>query len=213
MFTTIEINRISRLRARILTVAAAFGTILVLLYFGWLAWVRDSIVSWSERNYGRLAADLTPPLLVLPAFAIMLAACWWIDKRLATVGPFCPVCKSDISKSTRRVLASRCCTSCGEQIVEGERTYGKKVLDRYFQREQRRILKYWLWGWPIGGLVLLALHGLTGRVLAECPQALFSIGLIGTSSSAWALIRTRQFKLLPQFSLSLLVLLVGIFKF
>ncbi|XZE22302.1 hypothetical protein SH449x_002221 [Pirellulaceae bacterium SH449] len=210
MFTTIEINRISRLRARILTVTGAIGISLVLAYFAWLAWVRDLIINWSERNFGQLAADFTPPLLILPAFAIMLAACWWIDKRLATIGPFCPACKSDISKSTRRVLASRCCTSCGEQIVEGKRTYGKKVLDRYYRRKQLRFLKYWLWGWPIGGLVLLALHGLAGSLLAECPQALFVPGLIGTSSCAWALIRTRQLKLLPLFSLSLLVLLLSV---
>ncbi|TWT91534.1 hypothetical protein Pla52n_65250 [Stieleria varia] len=185
----------------------------MLAYFALVGVVRDSLVDLTQRKVGKTAADVLPIVLVLPSLGFFLGALLWAERMSKRFALFCPECGTDVSKSTNRVLATRCCSSCEMQIVEGRRTHGADVFERFSQLKQRRFLIYWFWIWPVFGLFVLAYHWFDQTAWANCPQALFIPGLIGTTAAGWAFARTIDMRYLPQLGVSALVFLLGVDAF
>ena len=209
MFSDAEIDGLSRQRAWILVSAATIGLFAMLGHFAVVAIVRDPLVDMTRRHIGETAAEFIPFALILPSLVFFLTPLVWAEKRSKRFALICPKCATDLSRSTNRILATRCCSSCGVRIVEGGRTRIGKVFDRYSRMKRRRLLAYWFWVWPILGTLVLTSHAFNPSIWLDCIQVLFLPGLIGTSVAGWTFARTTDRRYLPQLGASAVVFSVG----
>lgn len=213
MLTDSEIVRLNRSRVHIriptmaLALAAMFG------YFALVSLVREPILELVRSVAGGTAADITPIALICPALAIFLIPCAIAEKSSKRFALICPDCSADITRKTDRVLATRCCPSCGGQVVVGGRVRDPSVYDRYTKLKARRFLVYWLWAWPVLGTLVTAWHFVSPSAFARCLHVLFLPGLIGTTASGWSYLRTTDRRYLPQFYASAILLAVGTFTY
>lgn len=213
MLNTTDINELSTKRAWILAPAMTVGVVAMFAYFAVIAVCRDPLVDAARQILGATAADFLPLVMILPSFGIFLAPLVWAERKSKRYALICPECTTDLSRSIRRVIASRCCGSCGKQIVEGRRIHSQKAFERLSRIEQRRFLVYWFWAWPIFGLLILGYHWIDPTGLNNCPHLLFIPGLIGTIATGWAFARTLDNRYLPQFGASAMILCLGINAF
>lgn len=213
MLTTTEINDLSKRRAWILLAAATVGVVAVIAYFAIVGSWRDPLVDMTRRHVGKTAAELLPTALILPSFGLLLAPLVWGEHKSKCYALVCPTCNTDLTRYTRRVIATRCCHYCGTQIVEGRRTREAKVFERFSRIVQRRFLVYWFWTWPIIGLLVLSYHWIDQTAMDNCPQMLFIPGLIGTVATGWAFARTLDKRYLPQLGAAVMVFFLGVNAF
>lgn len=209
MLSTTDINELSKKRMWILIPAATVGVVVMLAYFAVVAAWRDSLVASARQSFGESTADALPIVLILPSIGFFLTAFIWGEHKIQRYALICPNCNADLSRSTKRVAATRCCNSCGKQIVEGPRTHGPEAFDRRSRIEQRKFLIYWFWAWPILGSLMIGYHWLSPIGFEDCPHMLFMPGLIGTTASGWAFARTLDKRYLPQLAGSAVVLCMG----
>lgn len=73
----------------------------------------------------------------------------------------------------------------------------------------RKFLWYWLWIWPLVGLVAITWCHFDARAFESCPQVPFVFPLIGVSAAFWTWIRTFECQYLPQLFSSLILLVAG----
>ena len=182
-------------------------------YFAVVGYWRDSFVDLAQQHVGETAADLLPLALILPSLGFFLVPSVWGERKSKRHAFVCPHCNTDLSRSTRRVIATRCCRSCGKQIVEGRRTHGSKAFERLSRIEQRRFLIYWFWAWPVLGMLILGYHWFDPSALNNCPHMLFMPGLIGTAAAGWAFARTMDKRYIPQLGAAAMVLCLGVNAF
>lgn len=213
MLNSADINALSTKRAWVLAPAMTVGVVAMFAYFAAIAAYRESLVNSARQNLGATAADLLPLAMLLPSLGFFLAPLVWAERKSKRYALICPECTTDLSRSSRRVIATRCCGSCGKQIVAGRRIHGQEAFERHSRIEQRRFLVYWFWAWPIIGLLILSYHWIDHRALYHCPHVLFIPGLIGTVVTGWAFARTLDERYLPQFGASAVVLCLGINAF
>lgn len=213
MLSTAYINNLSNKRARILVPAATVGVVAMFAYFASAVFWRDSLVASVRQHFGETTAGVLPLALILPALGVFLVPLVWGERKSKRYAFICPNCNADLSRSTRRVIATLCCRSCGTQIVKGRRTHGSDVFDRFLRIEQRRFLVYWFWAWPILGSLILGYHGFDPIAFNDCPHMLFVPGLIGTTAIGWAFARTKDKRYLPQFGAAIIVLCLGVDAF
>ncbi|TWU51529.1 hypothetical protein Poly59_31210 [Rubripirellula reticaptiva] len=213
MLTTADIKDLSTKRVWILVPAITVGVVAMFAYFVAVALCRDSLVNSARQNFGETVADFLPLAMILPSLGFFLAPLVWAERKSKRYALICPECTTDLSRSTRRVIATRCCGSCGKQIVEGRRIHGPMAFERLSRVEQRRLLVYWFWAWPTLGLLLLGYHWIDPTALNNCPQMLFIPGLIGTAATGWAFARSMDKRYIPQFIASAMVLCLGINAF
>ncbi|HBE63929.1 MAG TPA: hypothetical protein DDX19_14565 [Rhodopirellula baltica] len=209
MLSTADINDLSKKRMWTMVLAASVGVAVMLAYFAVVAAWRDSLVAAARQNFSETTADILPFVLILPSVGFFLTALIWGEHRSKRYALMCPNCNTDLSRSMKRLAATRCCNSCGKQIVEGSRTHGPGVFARRSRIEQRKFLVYWFWIWPISGSLMLGYHWLSPIGFEDCPQMLFMPGLIGTAATGWAFARTLDKRYLPQFVGSAVVLCMG----
>lgn len=209
MFSATEIKTLTRRRARILVPAMAIGVFALFATLAIASLARDPFVDFVRQHMGNTASEVAPIGLFLPSLAFFLLPLVWAERKSKSFALICPQCEADLSRSTARVLATRCCKSCGTRIVEGGRTRGPEVFDRYSRLKQRRFLVYWFWSWPVLGTLVLLWDSFDPSALANCVQALLVPGLIGTVATAWAFARTVDSRYLPQLGASALVLWIG----
>ena len=150
-----------------------------------------------------------PLALVLPSLAFFLTPLVWAEHKAKRFAFLCPKCAANLTRSTNRVLVTRCCCSCGIRIVEEGRVRTREVFDRYVQMKQRRFLVYWFWAWPVLGALVLVHHAINPSALANCIQVLFVPGLIGTVAAGWTFARTIDRRYLPQLGASAMVFSIG----
>jgi hypothetical protein len=74
-------------------------------------------------------------------------------------------------------------------------------------------LWYWLWALPSIGLGCVAWTLFDPSAFQECPQALFTFPLIGTTTAGWTWIRTFDRRFLPQLCCSAVLLVAGVWMF
>lgn len=209
MLSSAEINDLSRQRAWILVPAATVGGLAILGYFAVVAFVRDPLVDGTREHLGHTAAELMPCALILSSLAFCLTPLVWAEQKAKRFALLCPRCAANLTRSTNRVLATRCCCPCGVRIVEGGRVRTREVFARYSRAEQRRCLVYWFWVWPALGAVVLVHHTANPSALANCIQMLLVPGLIGTAAASWAFARTRDRRYLPQLGAAAMVFSMG----
>ena len=213
MLSTAEINNLSRQRARILVLAITIGILAICGYFVVAALVRDPLIDMTRQRIGKTAAEFTPLVLIVPSILFFLAPLVWAEKKSKRFALICPECNSDLTRLTKKVIVTGCCSSCGIRIVQDGRIRSPDVFDRYSRMKQRRFLVYWFWAWPVVGALVLVLHTINPSALANCIHVLFIPGLIGTAASGWAFARTTDRRYLPQLGASAIVLTIGVTMF
>lgn len=187
----------------------AIAVVVVFGYLGVVAFLRDPLVDVARQRVGRTTAEFVPLALIVPSIAVFLTPLVWAERKCKRFALICPECDSDVTRSTARILATRCCSSCGNRIVQGGLTRPPEVFDRYSRLKQRRFLVFWFWVWPVLGASALVTHWVHPSALANCIQVLFLPGLIGTVATGWAFARTADRRYLPQFGASAIVLAIG----
>lgn len=210
VFSPTEVKRLASRRAWIVFPGALLGTGATLGAMALFSIVREPLAGWTGRRVGVAAGEMLPVLFMMTTLAPFLAILIWAEKISKRFALVCPNCGEDVSRLTPRILATRCCSSCRTQIIEGRRTYSESVHQRYRQLKQRQSLVYWFWVWPVVGLAILVHHWFDPSALRDCPQCLWLFGLIGTTASGWAFIRTMDRRYAPQAVLSLAVLILGL---
>ncbi len=175
--------------------------------------LRDSLVDYAKQNLGDIAANFLPLAMILPSMGVFLAPLVWAERKSKRYALLCPECTTDLSRFTRRVLATRCCGCCGKQIVEAQRIHGVEAFDRLARIEQRRFLIYWFWMWPILGLLILGYDWIDPTALSNCPHMLFIPGLTGTVATGWAFARTLDQRYTLQLGASAIIFCLGMNAF
>ncbi len=209
MFTQEQLGESSKRRARVLMPVAVLAVAAVLIYFPVIGLVRDPFVSFVSSHFGEGSRELAPIPLILPAFAIFLVPMALADRYARRFTIVCPSCSSDVTRSTERLLKTRCCPSCEKQIVEGGRVRSTKAYKRYLEYRARALLKHWFWAWPILGASSLAWWFFDRSAFQECPNVLWVPSLVGTAAAGWAWLRTHDRRYVPQFLASVVLFALG----
>jgi hypothetical protein len=210
MLTEQAIRETSRRRAWVILPAMTCAAVAAMLYFVGVGQFREALISFAVDQCGESARDITPIVLILPAFLLFLlptlAAASYAD-RFKTI---CPSCEKDISNRTFQLLTTRCCPYCEHNILAGGRIRSAGVYRRYQSARWRSFLKYWLWAWPVLGLLCLVWWLFDQSALQQCPQCYWLAPLIGTAASGWAWVRTFDRRYLPSLLASIVLLGVGV---
>ncbi len=213
MLKTADINGLSTKRAWILIPALIVGVAAMFAYLAAMALWRDSLVDYAKHDLGETPANLLPLAMILTSLGFFLAPLVLAERKSKRYALHCPECATDLTRFTRRVIATRCCGSCGKQIVEGKRIHEGKVFERHARIQQRRFLIYWFWAWPILGFLILCYHWNDTTALNNCRPMLFIPGLIGTAATGWAFARTMDRRFIPQLGMSATVFCLGMNAF
>ncbi|MFM7562333.1 MAG: hypothetical protein ACKO81_04775 [Planctomycetota bacterium] len=217
MLTVTDINDFEKKRAWILIPAMSVGLVTMSAYLSVIAFWQDSMVDYAKQNVGEGAAACLSLAMLIPSIGFFLAPLVWAERKSKHYLLLCPECKTDLSDSSRRVVATRCCGHCGKQIVEGRRIRSGKAFERLARIEQRRalfcFLYYWLWVWPILGLLILGYHWINPTASSNCPEVLFLPGFIGTTMTGWIFARTMDKRYLLLLGASAIVLCLGMNAF
>ena len=213
MLTVTDIKDLEKKRAWILIPAMTVGLVAMSAYLSAIAFWQGSLVDYTKQNAGEAAAACLALAMLIPSVGLFLAPLVWAERKSKHHVLLCPECKIDLSDSSRRVVATRCCGHCGKQIVEGRRIRSGKALERLARIEQRRFLSYCLWMWPILGLLILGYHWIDPTASNNCPQVLFLPGLNGTTMTGWIFARTKDKRYLPLLAASAIVLCLGMSAF
>ena len=213
MLTVTDIKDLEKKRAWVLIPAMTVGLVAMSAYLSAIAFWQGSLVDYTKQNAGEAAAACLALAMLIPSVGLFLAPLVWAERKSKHHVLLCPECKIDLSDSSRRVVATRCCGHCGKQIVEGRRIRSGKALERLARIEQRRFLSYCLWMWPILGLLILGYHWIDPTASNNCPQVLFLPGLNGTTMTGWIFARTKDKRYLPLLAASAIVLCLGMSAF
>ena len=210
MLSTASINDLAKKRAWILAPSATVGVVAMFAYLAIVGYWRDSMVELARKHAGETSPSPLPLVLIFPSLGFFLAPLVWGERRIKRYAFICPKCNTDLSRFSRRVVATRCCCFCGQQIVQGRRVHRLEAFKRLTRIEQRRFLVYWFWAWPILGLLLLGYHRVDPTGMENCRQMLFMPGLIGTVATGWAFARTMDRRYITQLFASAIVLCLGV---
>lgn len=213
MLTISEVAILNRQRAWILYPAMAIGTLAVFGYLGLAAIIRNPLVDWIELHIGATSAEMAPMLLVLPSIAFFLVPLVRAERKAKRYALICPQCANDITCSTARVIATRCCSSCRVRVVQDGRIRDSRVFDRYSRRNRGRFLVYWLWAWPFVGATAIAFRAINPSALENCSQTFFLPGLVGTAAAAWSFVRTFDNRYRPPLIASAILFVWGVFAY
>jgi hypothetical protein len=208
MLTEQEIRGMSVRRTWAVLPAMTFAILSVFVYLAVMGYFRDRITSLAVERLGGMARDITPIALILPAFAIFLLPSLLAARYAQCFKTACPSCGQDISSQTGRVLLTRCCTACSEQILGG-RAHSAAVYERHLEIRSRYFLRFWLWAWPVLGGLVIAWELLDRGAFRQCPQCLWIAPLIGTSTAGWAWLRTSDRRCVAQLLTSVTFLGLG----
>ncbi len=184
------------------------GLAAAVAYFGCMHFIREWLIRLVSTSIGPTAAELTPVLLVLPAFGFLLLPIWMAENVCKRYLLICPHCEADVTRSASKLLLTRCCVCCGHAVLDGNQR-DQAIYRRYNHRRWRRELACWLWLWPALAAALLTWHRFTSSALINCTPMLFLPGLVGAVSGGWAYARTGDRRYLPPTGLSALFLVLG----
>lgn len=190
MLTEQQLRQTVNRRTRVVLPALLFAIVAVFAYLPLAGCFRDSWIAIVDRHLGKQAAEFAPVLMILPAFAIFLIPCVLAENYTQRFKSVCPSCATDITRATRQVIATRCCSACGERIVAGGRVHALAAYQRQRRIQSRSFLKYWLWVWPCFSCVCLTWYWFDPSTLQRCQHFLFLPALVGTVAAGWAWMRT-----------------------
>jgi hypothetical protein len=72
-----------------------------------------------------------------------------------------------------------------------------------------RFLWYWLWLWPGIGLLCVIWGMVDPKAFARCPHVYWTFPLIGLSAAGWTVLRTYEWRYIPQLLASIVVFAIG----
>lgn len=208
LLSTAKIQTLTRQRSRILLAALAAGLVGIFAYLAGISFLLNLFQDAAARQQSRPQNPL-PFLAFLPAPAIVIAMLSWAERKASRYAITCPNCQADVTRFTQRILATRCCHHCEQQMVEGRRTRGIQTFRRFTRIQQRKFLMYWLWVWPIIAMAFFTLSHFDTTILQRCPQMLIVPGILGTVSAGWSFARTQDWRYFPQMIASGFVLVWG----
>jgi hypothetical protein len=197
MLTEQELREMSFRRTWAVLPAMTFAILSVFLYFAGMGYLREPLTSLVMYRLGGTAREITRIGLILPAFAIFLLPSLLAARHAQGFKTVCPSCGKVISSWTTRVLLTRCCPACREQILRG-RAHSAAVYNRYQSTRSRHFLRFWLWAWPILGALVIGWELLDRGAFRQCPECLWITPLIGTSTAGWAWLRTSDRRYVAQ---------------
>ncbi len=209
MFTEAEVKKRSKDRFRIIIPGLTIGVMAIFAYFGLLERVKEPLLESARTLFGPTVSDLLLFALILLVIPLFLTPCLIAERFAKKHSLICPNCNADLNRVVRRVLKTRCCSKCGSRIVEGGRVRQSKVYDRWRMLRACHSLVYWFWIWPIVGTICILSIWTMPSTFQNCRQMPMLIGLIGTSSTGWALIRTRDKRYLLSFLASTVIFAIG----
>ena len=205
-----EFRTKSKQRFSLMLLAMCFGLLAMFGYFGLLAFVRADVIAWANNNFGADSEHWIMLPLMIPAVAIFLLPTCVAEHKAKRYSISCPSCSKDLTQSVQRILKTRCCSNCGKRVIENGKMRSNESYARYCQRRWRNYLVYWFWAWPVCGVTMLIWHLIDSSSFENCPHMIFLFGLVGTIATGWALIRTYDYRYLPQTITSTIVLALGI---
>jgi hypothetical protein len=209
MLTEQEVRKMSARRLWIVGPAMACGIGAMFLYLIAMNSFVEPLAFRVGDQFGDAARGMTEVALIFPAFVIFLLPSCLAARYADRFKTMCPACHQDLSSRTSRVLATRCCPSCDERVLEHGRAHSAVVYKRYQGLRSRRILESWLWIWPaLGGLVILW-QLIDRTAFQQCPQVLWIFSLIGAATAGWTWLRTFDCRFVPQLLASLVLLCLG----
>jgi hypothetical protein len=208
MLTEQEIREMSSRRTWAVLPAMTFAIMAVFLYFAGMIYFRERVSSLVLDRFSGTAREIAPIAMILPAFVIFLLPSLLAARYAQKFKTVCPSCNKDISSRTDRVLLTKCCPACSEQILIG-RAHSAAVYKRYQAIRSRCFLRWWLWVWPALGGLAITWQLLDREALRQCPQNLWIPPLIGTSAAGWAWLRTSDRAYVAQLLASVALLGLG----
>lgn len=213
MLNDLQIQDATSRRAKVLIPTMLLALTAMFAYLGVVAVFHDSILGQFGQFFGDTVTEFASVLMILSTIAVFLAPCVIAEKYAARFATICPLCSADITRRTQQVLATRRCSKCDERIISGGRQHDIAVYERYRQKQSRRFLGYWLWAWPLLGVVALAWHAIDDTTLIQCPHFLFVPGLIGNASGVWTMFRCFHRRYWLPTVVSAVLLFVGCIEF
>ncbi len=210
MFTEAEVKKRSKDRLRIIIPGLTFGVMAIFGYFGFLVWVKEPLLKSASALLGPMVSNVLLFVLMLLVIPLFLTPILIAERLARKHSLICPNCNADLNLLVPRVLKTRCCSKCGSPIVEGGRVRQSNVYDRWRMLRARHFLVYWFWIWPIVGTICILSIWTMPSTFQNFLQMPMLFGLIGTSSTGWALIRTRDKRYLLSFLASTVLLAIGL---
>lgn len=178
------------------TMIGAVGA--MFLYLAGMGHFGEALTSVAVDRLGGAAGEVAQIAMIVPAFGIFLLPTLLSAKYAERFKTVCPSCQTDVSRGTRRVLATRHCPACGERVLDGGRAHSDAVFQRAQARGSRGFLRHWLWAWPALGALAITWHWFDPSAFQRCAQQLWIAPLIGTATAGWTWLRTRDPQCIPQ---------------
>ena len=213
MLTEQEIRETLSRHLRAVLPGMIAGVAMLFVYFAILYGFRSSLISLVVARFGETARELTSVALIVPAFAVFLVPACLGERQGRRYTLRCPLCSEEITRLTKRVIATRCCPRCSGQIVEGGRARSSAVYQRYSARKSRRFLAYFFWTWPALGLLAIICSHIDPSIFQDCPQCLWMTPLLGVGVTAWAWLRTFDRRYVAPLLASLALVALGAYLF
>ncbi len=192
-----------------MVVGLVIGIFAIAACLAYLAYFRGTLQELARVRFGEIGVRAVPLVLIFLACVLYVCVLVLAEKRSKKYALLCPNCTADLSRSTARVIATRCCAQCDVQIVRGKRIRKTEVYKRHLRLKQRRFLAHWFWTWPTLGAFTLLCYAIEPSVFSTCMPVTFLPGVIGVTASGWTMARTMDQRYLPQFAASILVFCIG----
>lgn len=198
MLTEQEIRKALSLRTRIALSGCAIAVVCVMVYLVFVV-----------HEYVQNSTDFLEAILILlgiPIFLIPLNVAEVLTRRFRT---FCPMCGDNVSRYTAEILARRVCPLCDHRIIADGRVRSREVYQRFRYHQARKFLKYWFWVWPVLSLLFLGFWYWDPSSVRRCSHFLVLAPIMGTSAAGWTWCRTFDYRYLPQFLSSVVLLIIN----
>jgi hypothetical protein len=203
MFTEQQLRELSRRRVRVILPTMLLAVAAMLLYFLGVGQVHDAIQLAIKDRFGNGAAEAADLGLILVALAIFLVPTCIAEGYAKRFQSYCPSC-GQLLKRIEGVIATKCCPSCENQIVTGNRVRSHSGYKRFQDRRARTFLVVWFWAWPAMALSELVWWYFYPQQALECR--IWVAPLIGTTASGWTWVRTFDHRYVPQLIASVTLL-------
>lgn len=212
MFTEQQIRDWERRRNRFLIPVVVIALSATFAYLAITGFVREPLQAVVRQRWGIAAGEALIFLLILGSLVPFIASLIWAERRANRLALACPSCGAALRTPVQRLLGSRRCQTCEQQVVLGK-SHSSAALERHRRVCDRRFLALWIWVWPLLGLGLQTWFQFDPRGFRDCPNSLWLPSLLGVVTAGWIVFRDRDRRFLPHLVVSVLVTIVGAILF
>ncbi len=157
-----------------------------------------------------VACTLWLPDFAAAAFLLLIVALIVSAIQIERLKVICPECRRDVSPRYQWLLATRRCPLCETRIVAGGVVRRNDVYRRHLRIRGRSLLQLWFWAWPLMATVGLVVWLVDRGIFQQNPMPILLPALLGTATSGYTVLRTRDRRYVMQLVASFVLLASGV---